>query len=304
VLTGETDHPGNLGRVVRDAEGRVARIVEARDAAGRPDVLALREFNTGIYAFDAASLRPALVDLPTDNAQGEEYATEAVNRLARSGRRVDAVPAEDAGSLLGVNTLEDLAGAVRTLRRRILSRHMEAGVVIVDPDSTVVEPDVEIGAGARILPFTYVQRGCRIASGAQVGPFARLRGGAVLEEGAEVGNFVEVKASTLEAGAKAKHLTYLGDAHVGAGANVGCGTITANYDGHRKHRTRIGARARIGSGTVLIAPVTVGDGALTGAGAVVRAGDDVPPGHRAVGVPAKVLPPKEVPGGGTGDADA
>jgi bifunctional UDP-N-acetylglucosamine pyrophosphorylase/glucosamine-1-phosphate N-acetyltransferase len=292
VLTGESPEPGRLGRVVRDARGRFREIVEARDAAGRPGVLGIREFNTGFYAFDADALRPVLRNLSRDNAQREEYATEAVNRLALSGQPVETVAAEDPQALLGVNTLEDLARAVGTVRRRILTDHLSRGVVVVDPGSTIVEPDVEIGPGARLLPFTYVQRGCRIAAGAVIGPFARLRGTVTIGERAEVGNFVEVKASTLEAGAKAKHLAYLGDAHVGPGANIGCGAITANYDGHAKHRTTIGARAHIGSGTVLVAPVTVGEGAVTGANAVVLAGRDVPPGATAVGVPARNLAPK------------
>jgi bifunctional UDP-N-acetylglucosamine pyrophosphorylase/glucosamine-1-phosphate N-acetyltransferase len=292
VLTGRAADPGRLGRVLRRASGRFHEIVEARDAEReRPAVLAETEFNTGLYAFRASALRPALVDLPRKNAQQEEYATDAVNRIAASGR-VEARLADEPETLLGVNTLEDLAAAVRTVRRRIAAGHMARGVVIVDPDTTIVEPDVEIGPGARLLPFTYVQRGCRVAAGAVVGPFARLRGAASLGEGAEVGNFVEVKSSTLEPGAKAKHLAYLGDAHVGARANIGCGTITANYDGVHKHRTSIGAKARIGSGTVLVAPVSVGEGAVTGANAVVLSGRDVPPGATVVGVPARVLPPK------------
>jgi bifunctional UDP-N-acetylglucosamine pyrophosphorylase/glucosamine-1-phosphate N-acetyltransferase len=195
-----------------------------------------------------------------------------------------------------VNTFEDLALAWAALRRREIRRHLAAGVQVVDPTTTVIEVDVEIARGAVVHPFSHVGHGCRVGPGAAVGPFARLRGGTVLEAGAEVGNFVEVKASTLGPGAKAKHLAYLGDAEVGEGANVGCGTITANYDGKKKHRTTIGRRSRIGSGTVLVAPVRVGDGAVTGAGAVVLAGRDVPAGATAVGVPARTLAPKAAPG--------
>jgi bifunctional UDP-N-acetylglucosamine pyrophosphorylase/glucosamine-1-phosphate N-acetyltransferase len=162
----------------------------------------------------------------------------------------------------------------------------------VDPETTVLDADVEIAAGASILPFTVIEGGCRIGPGAVVGPFAHLRGGAVVGAGAEVGNFVEVKASSLGEGAKAKHLAYLGDAAVGAGANIGCGAVTANFDGTRKHPTRIGARARIGSGTILVAPVEVGAGAVTGANAVVTAGRDVPAGAVVVGVPARPLAPR------------
>ena len=290
VLSGRATDPGALGRIVRGVGGAFVEIVEARDAASRPEVLAVNEFNTGFYAFDADALRPALVDLSRANAQGEEYATEAVNRIAASGRGVASVLAEDPGALLGVNSFDDLAQAVSAVRRRIASEHMARGVHIVDPDTTVIEVDVEIAAGARILPFTHVGRGCRIGKGASVGPFARLRGGTVLEAGAEAGNFVEMKATRMGEGAKAKHLTYLGDADVGARANIGCGTVTANYDGKRKHKTTIEERASIGSGTILVAPVTVGAGARTGANAVVPSGRDVPPGETVVGVPAKPLP--------------
>lgn len=288
LLTGIVQDAGSLGRIVRDAEGRFEAIVEAKDAVGRPDILAIGEFNTGIYAFRSEAVRPAVVDLSRDNAQGEEYATDALTRIAAQAPVV-AVPSDDPHSLMGVNTLVDLADTTSVIRRRITSQLMADGVTIVDPDTTIIELDVHIERGARVEPFSYIQRGCRVAAGAVVGPFARLRGGATLEAKAEVGNFVEVKKSVLGAGAKAKHLAYLGDATVGAKANVGCGTITANYDGTSKHRTEIGASARIGSGTVLVAPVSIGEGAVTGANSTVLAGRDVPPGSTAVGVPARVL---------------
>lgn len=291
VLTGRAAEPGALGRIVRDADGTFLSIVEARDAASRPDVLDRREFNTGLYAFDAERLRPALVNLSRDNSQGEEYATEAVNRIRAEGRLVETVLADDPGALLGVNAFDDLARAVGALRLRIVGEHMARGVHVIDPQTTMIEVDVEIAPGARILPFTHIGRGCRVGPGAAVGPFTRLRAGAVLEARAEAGNFVEMKASTLGVDAKAKHLTYLGDAVVGEGANIGCGTVTANYDGKHKHPTTIGPHARIGSGTILVAPVRVGEGAATGANAVVLARRDVPPGTTVVGVPARPLAP-------------
>ncbi|MFV1959440.1 MAG: bifunctional N-acetylglucosamine-1-phosphate uridyltransferase/glucosamine-1-phosphate acetyltransferase [Planctomycetota bacterium] len=302
LLSGVAEDPGALGRVVRDSDGRFREIVEARDGVGRPEVLALHEFNTGLYVFDADALRPALRDLSRDNRQGEEYATEAVNRLAASGCRVEIVATPEACALLGVNGHEDLARASTVLRRRIVTDHLRRGVAILDPETTVIEIDVEIAPGATIHPFTHVGRGCRIAAGAEVGPFARLRGGAVLEEDVQVGNFVEVKGSTLGRGAKAKHLAYLGDAVVGEKANIGCGTITANYDGRRKHPTIIGPRVRTGSGTVLVAPVTLGEGAITGANAVVLAGRDVARGQTVVGVPARPLPPRGPEGNPLKDA--
>ncbi|MDJ0523074.1 MAG: NTP transferase domain-containing protein [Planctomycetota bacterium] len=291
VLTGVVPEPGLLGRIVRDANGAFARIVEARDAT--PDELALTEFNTGLYVFDAAALRPALAGLTTDNDQGEEYLTDALTSIAGTGGRIEAVCSADPRSLLGVNDWADVAAAVATLRRRICDEHMRRGVRITDPDTTVIEADVEIAPDAHVYPFTHIGIGCRIGAGAKVGPFARLRGGTVLEPGAEIGNFVEVKGSTVGAGAKAKHLTYLGDAQVGAKANVGCGVVTANYDGKRKHQTVIGPEASIGSGTILVAPVEVGRGGTTGANAVILPKDGVPEGATVVGVPARVLPAKE-----------
>lgn len=288
VLTGVIGEPGMLGRIVRDGDGGFARIVEARDAT--PEELLLTEFNTGLCAFDAAALRTALADLSTANVQGEEYLTDAIGAIRAGGGRVEAVAAAEGAALLGVNDWGDLAAAVATLRARVCTEHMRRGVRITDPATTIIEADVTIEAGARILPFSHIGIGCRIGAGAEVGPFARLRGGTVLEPGAVIGNFVEVKGSTVGAGAKAKHLTYLGDADVGAGANVGCGVVTANYDGTHKHRTTIGPDASIGSGTILVAPVEVGAGGRTGANAVVLPKDGVPPGATAVGVPSRVLP--------------
>ncbi|MDA1195416.1 MAG: NTP transferase domain-containing protein [Planctomycetota bacterium] len=290
LLTGVTPEPGLLGRIVRTPQGAFERIAEARDAT--PAELSIQEFNTGLYVFGAAHLRHGLQGLGSGNVLGEEYLTDAVGAIAATGARVEAVIAPEAGALLGVNDWADLASAVAILRARICTEHMRRGVRVTDPATTVIEVDVEIAPGARILPFTHIGTGCRIAVGARVGPFARLRGGTVLGPGVEIGNFVEVKGSTLGAGAKAKHLAYLGDADVGPRANIGCGVVTANYDGHEKHRTTIGADASIGSGTILVAPVDVGAGARTGANAVVLPKKGVPPGTTVVGVPARALPPK------------
>jgi bifunctional UDP-N-acetylglucosamine pyrophosphorylase/glucosamine-1-phosphate N-acetyltransferase len=190
----------------------------------------------------------------------------------------------------GVNDLSELAAASAVMRRRVLERFLASGVEIVDPSSTFIAPDAAVGAGTRIEPFTVIEGGVRVGRGCSVGPFARLRRGTVLEDGASIGNFVEVKATRMGRGSRARHLTYLGDADVGTGANIGAGTITCNFDGKRKHPTVVGAGAFLGSGTLLVAPVTVGKRAVTGAGAVVLAGRGVPAGATAVGVPARVVP--------------
>ncbi|MEX0972835.1 MAG: bifunctional UDP-N-acetylglucosamine diphosphorylase/glucosamine-1-phosphate N-acetyltransferase GlmU [Solirubrobacterales bacterium] len=314
MLTIELDQPGSYGRVVRAADGSVERVVEAK-AAGDADTaqLAIREINAGTYAFDAAPLAAALAGLANDNAQGEYYLPDVFPALREAGHSVAAHLADDLAVTMGVNDRADLAAVEAEGRRRILARHMRAGVTVVDPASTWIDADARLDADARIEPGTSLRGAtavgagsvvgplttlidcvlgenvaaphsylvqCEVLDGCQVGPFAYLRPGARLEDGAKAGAFVEVKNSTLGPGAKVPHLAYVGDAAVGAGSNLGAGTITANYDGSRKHRTTIGRDVRIGVDTVLIAPVQVGDAAYTGAGAVIK--QDVPEGALAV----------------------
>jgi bifunctional UDP-N-acetylglucosamine pyrophosphorylase/glucosamine-1-phosphate N-acetyltransferase len=314
LLTIELDDPGSYGRVVRAAGGEVERVVEAK-AAGDADAgqLEIREINAGTYVFEAEPLVEALAALSNDNAQNEYYLPDVVPALRDAGHTVAAHRSEDLGVTMGVNNRADLAAVEAEARARILERHMLAGVTVVDPASTWVDAGVEIAADARLEPGTSL-RGetavgagsvvgplttltdtvlgegvavphsflveCEVLDGCSVGPFAYLRPGASLAEGAKAGAFVEVKNSRIGEGAKVPHLAYIGDAEVGARSNLGAGTITANYDGFRKHRTVIGADARIGVDTMLIAPVEVGDSAYTGAGAVVQ--EDVPDGALAV----------------------
>jgi bifunctional UDP-N-acetylglucosamine pyrophosphorylase/glucosamine-1-phosphate N-acetyltransferase len=287
VLTFRPADPTGYGRVIRDGRGAFLDIVEEKDADFETRTIA--EVNAGIYAFDAEPLAGALRGLKAANAQGEQYVTDLPRLLRGEGRGVGAVRVLEPEVVAGVNTLAELASAGDAMRRRVLVRFLEAGVEIVDPASTFIAADARIGAGTRIEPFTVIEAGVRIGRRCSVGPFARLRGGAVLEDGASVGNFVEVKATRLGKGSRARHLAYLGDADVGAGVNVGAGTITCNYDGKRKHATTVGDGAFLGSGTLLVAPVAVGRRATTGAGAVVLPGRDVPPGATAVGVPARVV---------------
>jgi bifunctional UDP-N-acetylglucosamine pyrophosphorylase/glucosamine-1-phosphate N-acetyltransferase len=279
--------PRGFGRVVRDADDRVRAIVEERDADEAQRELA--EVNLGVYAFDGRALVRELPRLSNDNAQREYYLTDVVAALARADAPVVALEVEDEDEAIGVNTLAHLAEARWALQARILEAHMAAGVSIEDPATACIEHGVEIGAGTRILSFTVIRSGVRVGKGCEVGPFAHLRGGTILEDGAEVGNFVEVKATRVGQHAKAKHLSYLGDGEIGARSNIGAGTIFANYDGKLKHKTVVGERVFVGSGTVIVAPNTIGDGATTGAGAVVTRDSGVGAGEVWVGVPARKI---------------
>ena len=285
VLTAVPDDPTGLGRILRDMSGNIVGIREERDCSDEEKDIG--EINAGFYCFDSQHLAGALVGLSDDNAQGELYLTDTISQLVE-GPGVMTHTVLDDDEILGVNSLRDLAAAREVMQERILLLHLANGVMIEDPATTYIEHGVQIGHDTRILPCTVIRTGCVIGAGCEVGPFAHLRLTARLEDGAEIGNFVEVKKSTIGRGTKAKHLTYIGDATIGAHANIGCGTITANYDGKRKHQTTIEDGAFIGSGTVLVAPVTVGKNATTGAGAIVIRGE-VPPGEVWVGVPAKAL---------------
>jgi bifunctional UDP-N-acetylglucosamine pyrophosphorylase / glucosamine-1-phosphate N-acetyltransferase len=314
MLTIELEDPGSYGRVVRDEGGEVERIVEAKATgdAGAAQ-LAIREINAGTYAFQAAPLATALRALSNDNAQGEYYLTEVFALIRAAGLPVAGHRTDDVAVTMGVNNRVELAAAEAEGRRRILRRHMLAGVTVVDPGTTWIDAGVEIAADARIEPGTTL-RGttavgagsvvgplstlidtrigegvhvphsylveCDVLDGCNVGPFAYLRPGAHLDPGAKAGTFVEIKNSRIGEGSKVPHLAYVGDADIGPGTNLGAGTITANYDGFRKHRTTIGRDVRLGVDTMLIAPVQVGDAAYTGAGAVIK--QDVPEGALAV----------------------
>ncbi|MDA0373877.1 MAG: NTP transferase domain-containing protein [Planctomycetota bacterium] len=287
ILTAFPDDVAGLGRILRDEDFQLRGIREDRDCS--EEERAIDEINVGVYCYDAARLRPALAALSDDNAQGELYLTDTVAHLLEAGESVESVVCEDPTEALGVNSLVQLAEARAVLQTRIHEQHLAAGVLIEDPATTTIDHGVTIGADTVVLPNTVIRIGVRIGSGCEVGPFAHLRDGAVLEDGAAVGNFVEVKKSTLGPGAKAKHLAYLGDAEIGAKANIGAGTITANYDGKNKHRTVVGEGAFVGSGTVLVAPVHVGAGARTGAGAIVTRNAEIGAGETWVGVPARRL---------------
>jgi bifunctional UDP-N-acetylglucosamine pyrophosphorylase/glucosamine-1-phosphate N-acetyltransferase len=297
IVTSTLDDPSGYGRVVRDDAGAVLRVVETKRSGDATDAdLQICEVNAGIYAFDAEALRSALPRLSADNAQGELYLPQVLDLLRGDGRTVAAHMLEDPTAMLGVNDRVALAHARRLAQEAINRRHMLAGVDIVDPQATVIDVDVQIGQDTTIEPFTTIKGRTRIGAGCtikhsylvdclledgvSVGPFAYLRPDATLRAGAKAGTFVEVKNSDIGAAAKVPHLSYIGDADVGEGTNLGAGTITANYDGQRKHRTTIGKRVHGGVDTSFVAPVTVGDDAYTAAGWVVT--EDVPEGALAV----------------------
>jgi len=317
ILTGNVGTDNAYGRIVRGTGGDVDRIVEVRLATTAER--AIPESNFGAYAADLAWLRAAAPTLRA-NETGEVFLTDLVKVARDAGRTVAALRVDDPSEGHGVNTRADLAVADGVLRQRIRERHMENGVTFVDPASSSVDADVEIaadatidrgtilegrtriGAGSRIGPYSIVRdsdvgercrveasmvEGATLEDDVRIGPFSHLRPGAYLERGVEVGNYGEVKASRLGAGTKMHHFSYVGDAALGRGVNVGAGTITLNYDGAQKHRTEVGDDAFIGSDTLLRAPVKVGAGAATGAGAVVT--KDVPPGMLAVGMPARAI---------------
>ena len=280
VLSFEPPDARAYGRIVRDGAGRLARIVEAADASDAE--LALTEVNSGIYVFDGSKIWSVLDRLQPHNAQGELYVTDTLGLLVGAGEVVAVHTAEDAAEVEGINTRAELAVVAAKLRDRINEAHMLAGVTIVDPASTWIDADVEIEPDTTIHPFCVLRGPIRIASGVNVGPFAYVRPHTVLGEGSKIGTFVEIKASTVGAGAKIPHLSYIGDAEIGEGSNVAAGNITANFkheEGLPKAKTRIGRNVRTGVDNTFDAPVDIGDDAWIAAGAVIT--DDVPPGSLA-----------------------
>ncbi len=313
LATAILDDPSGYGRVVRAPDGTVERVVETKAPGDATELeLHIREISTGIFAFEGAALLRALEEVQSNNAQGERYLPDVLPILRAHERTVLAHEIVDPGVAIGVNDRVALARARALAQQRIHERHMLAGVTIVDPSATVTDADVEIGQDTVISPFTSLHGTTRVGeastigphatlidtvvgSGAtilhsyakeadigdrvSIGPFAYLRPGAVLREGSKAGTFVEIKNSEIGRGSKVPHLSYIGDADIGERTNIGAGTITANYDGYRKHRTSIGSRVKVSVDTTFMAPVTVGDDAYTAAGSVI--GQDVPPGSLA-----------------------
>jgi bifunctional UDP-N-acetylglucosamine pyrophosphorylase/glucosamine-1-phosphate N-acetyltransferase len=310
VTTRMLEDPGQYGRVVRAANGDVERIVETKHPGdATAEELAIKEINAGTYAFAVEPLFAALTQVDSDNAQGEVYLGDVIPLLRGAGHRVAAFLTDDALISMGINTRVDLADVQEEARRHILRRHMLAGVTISDPSSTFIDVDVKIGEDTTVEPFSFLKGqveigsgctvgpmttlidcvlgedvsvihshldACEVLDGCTVGPFTRIRPGTKLHARAKAGSFVEIKNSEIGEGAKVPHLSYIGDADVGPGANLGASTITANYDGRQKHRTVIGPNVKTGIHSSLVAPLAVGEDAYTGAGSVLT--EDVPPG--------------------------
>jgi bifunctional UDP-N-acetylglucosamine pyrophosphorylase/glucosamine-1-phosphate N-acetyltransferase len=318
MLTVVMDDPTGYGRIIRNKDNSLLRCVEQKDAS--PEELLVREVGVSIYCFEVALLLAALDRLTTDNAQGEYYLTDVPRIMQQQGKKVGLLCHSSAEEVLGVNTRIELADLERKVRDKKLRELMLSGVTIIDPATTYIQPDVQIAQDAVVHPQVIIEGSSRIGTGtivhswtrlrnvvvgecvvirnscviedstirdgATIGPFARLRAGAEIGEKAGIGNFVEVKKSKIGRGTKASHLTYLGDARLGERVNIGAGTVTCNYDGVRKNETVIEDDVKIGSDTMLVAPVKVGRGSVTGAGSVVT--KDVPPDSLAVGVPAVI----------------
>lgn len=322
ILVGHAETSGDFGRVRRDTSGQITGIIEAVDeprTSDSPPTEKPVEVNAGVYCFTTSWLWENLPRIQPSQS-GELYLTSLVSIGVATGAKISGIVTQDAVQLLGVNNRVQLATVESALRQRINQRWMLDGVTILDPASVFIDADVTIGQDAVILPNTMllgrttvgeeceigpgsvlrdssVGNRCRVTAsmleeatmedGANIGPFSHLRPGAYLESGVHVGNFAEIKESRLEAGVLMGHFGYVGDASIGANANLSAGMVTCNFDGREKHRTTIGARAFVGCDTMLVAPVTVGDDAATGAGSVII--EDVPPGRLAVGVPARII---------------
>lgn len=311
ILSGVVERPHGYGRIVRDAAGAVTAIVEEKDATDAER--AITEINSGILAFEAAYLSQVIGRIGNSNAGGEYYLTDAIGLACADGRTVSAHPVADPMQTEGANDRVQLAALGAELNRRIVTAHMRAGVTVMDPATTWIDADVVLGTDVTILPGTQLLGAtsvaedavvgpdttladCEVGAGARVvrthgqlavigaeatvGPFSYLRPGTVLGVGGKIGGFVETKNAVIGDGAKVPHLSYVGDAEIGEGTNIGAGTIFANYDGVNKHRTVVGRHARTGSNNTFVAPVAIGDGASTGGGTTVR--KDVPPGALAV----------------------
>ncbi|MHC4663388.1 MAG: bifunctional UDP-N-acetylglucosamine diphosphorylase/glucosamine-1-phosphate N-acetyltransferase GlmU [Planctomycetota bacterium] len=289
IVTCQIGNPNGYGRVIRTQEGSVQKVVEHSDTSELEK--RINEINTGIFAFSSDSLWSALDKIKPENEQQEYYLPDVIPVMLEKGEKVEAVKMANAMEFLGVNDRAQLAEATAIRRKAILARHMSAGVTIVDPSTIYIEEDVEIGADTVVHPFTIVSGPVKIGKHCQIGPFSHIRAGTEMHDRSEIGNFCEAKKTIIGEGSKAKHLSYLGDGIIGKKANIGAGTIFANYDGKNKNQTTIEDGAHIGSGTVFVAPSRAGKNTVTGAGAIVTKNTSIPDNETYFGIPA--VPMKE-----------
>ena len=287
LLTCFVDNPTGYGRIIRNSSGNIIAIREEKDASSEEKKV--NEINVGVYCVNAPELFKALSCVEINKKKKEFYLTDIIAMFASKGLKVQTVETSDPVEGLGINTREDLASAERLMRYRILRHFMLGGVTIVDPLTTYIAADVKIGQDTVIRPFTFIENNVKVGRNCIIGPFCRLRPGTRIGNDVSIGNFTEVSRTKIADMTKMMHFSYLGDSIVGAGVNIGAGTITANYDGKNKNVTQICNGAFIGCDSILIAPVKIGKNAVTGAGSVVTRGKDVPAGSVAVGVPAKVV---------------
>ena len=274
VMSAIFDNPTNYGRIIRNSDGSLNSIVEEKDAT--PEQRLVNEVNAGIYCLNWGKIKSAFNDLKTNNAQGEYYLTDIVKWSSANKLKTLAYTLKNNEEIYGINSKANLAEAFKYLNKRIIKKHLDNGVTIIDPDTTWISPETEIEADTIIYPSCYIEGKNKIGKNCKIGPFAHLRGDVVLEDNVKIGNFVEVKKTTIKSNTNACHLTYLGDSEVGSGVNIGAGTITANYNPLTKvkSKTIIKDNAKIGSNSVLVAPVTIEEGANVGAVGVIT--KDVP----------------------------
>ena len=287
ILTAKLTNPAGYGRILRDDAGNILKIIEEKNASAYEEVI--EEINVGCYSFDKKDLFSSLEKLKMDAKKKEYYLTDVIEMLAEKNKRVSSVLCEDPDEAIGINSKIDLARANVIIKKRTLVALMSEGVTIVDPDSTFVDTGAKIGRDTVIEPHTIIENGVTIGKNCHIGPFARIREKTKIDDNVEIGNFTELVRTKVSSGSKIKHMTYLGDAEIGKGVNVGAGTVTANYDGKNKNKTIIEDNAFIGVGAILIAPVKIGKGAVVGAGSVVTRNKNVPPRKTVAGVPARIL---------------
>jgi len=285
-LTARVENPKGYGRIVRSGAKQVLAIREELDASDAEREI--NEINTGVYCFEAQGLFRAIKEIKPDNNKKEFYITDTIELFLNEGKSVETVLTDDPKEGLGINTREDLSTAQAAIRYRILKGFMESGVTIEDPATTHIDRGVKIGRDTVIRPFTVIEENVSIGNKCVIGPFCHLRPGTRIGNKIQIGNFTEVSRTVIEEGTLVKHFSFLGDASIGRNVNIGAGTVTANYDGKKKNKTKISDGAFIGSDSILVAPLVVGKKAMTGAGSVVTRGTRIPDGGIAVGVPARI----------------